>query len=481
MTQIIDIIEVGIPGAQGAQGPPGNAETLSLADISDWPAGVLATEVAYLDGVTSAIQTQLDGKASNGHTHAIGDTTGLQVALDGKAASLHSHEIANVTGLQTALDGKASSSHTHTLDDLSDVLITTPSSGQVVRHNGSNFVNANLAASDMPSGIDAAKIGGGGVSNTEFGYLDGVTGAIQTQLEGKAASSHTHAAADITSGSLAAARLADGTATAGYVPISDGDGTSTWGAPSATDSSKLPTAGGTMTGAITLASTGINMTGTHVPATTDRCLTNWSGGNNIGLQAPSSGAVYLWNAGNSRFAAGSSMNSSFVAVDLSGAVARVSTTNGQLHSNSDAGAIIAEAGNNKYAAIAADNFSTVTNPAVMVWANGGTRLGAVIARVGMITRASNGTWTNVYYLGSTHRGDFYVYDSVGSGHCRIPINDTTLGSVVDNASGVTHVDSGSEAAGNVAWRISGAYLQINVGISVAANTKFGIEFRGGWS
>jgi len=42
--------------------------------------------------------------------------------------------------------------------------------------------------------------------------------------------SHTHAASDIASGSLATARLADGTATAGYAPISDGDGTSTWGA-----------------------------------------------------------------------------------------------------------------------------------------------------------------------------------------------------------------------------------------------------------
>jgi len=69
------------------------------------------------------------------------------------------------------------------LDGLSDVAISSPTSGQVVRHNGSNFVNANLTASDMPTGIDAARIGGGAVSNTEFGYLDGVTSAIQTQLD----------------------------------------------------------------------------------------------------------------------------------------------------------------------------------------------------------------------------------------------------------------------------------------------------------
>jgi hypothetical protein len=45
--------------------------------------------------------------------------------------------------------------------------------------------SASLASSDMPIGIDAANIGSGAVSNTEFGYLDGVTSAIQTQLNNK--------------------------------------------------------------------------------------------------------------------------------------------------------------------------------------------------------------------------------------------------------------------------------------------------------
>ena len=44
-----------------------------------------------------------------------------------------------------------------------------------------------LDAADMPTGIDAANIGTGVVSSTEFGYLDGVTSAIQTQLNAKQA------------------------------------------------------------------------------------------------------------------------------------------------------------------------------------------------------------------------------------------------------------------------------------------------------
>ena len=121
-----------------------------LSDIGDWPAGVTATEVGYLDGVTSAIQTQLDGKAASSHSHAISDTTGLQTALDGKAAASHTHAISDTTGLQTALDGKAASSHTHAISD---------------------------------------------------------TTGLQTALDGKAASSHNHAASAINSGVFDKARL----------------------------------------------------------------------------------------------------------------------------------------------------------------------------------------------------------------------------------------------------------------------------------
>lgn len=51
------------------------------------------------------------------------------------------------------------------------------------------------------------KLAGLLTSATELGYLDGVTSAVQPQLDGKAAIVHTHAATDISSGTLAAARI----------------------------------------------------------------------------------------------------------------------------------------------------------------------------------------------------------------------------------------------------------------------------------
>lgn len=57
-------------------------------------------------------------------------------------------------------------------------------------------------------------------------YVDGVTSSIQTQLNGKAASSHVHAAGDITSGTLGVARGGTGKATHTSNAILTGNGTS---------------------------------------------------------------------------------------------------------------------------------------------------------------------------------------------------------------------------------------------------------------
>jgi hypothetical protein len=80
--------------------------TTALGNKQDKVSGVSDTEIGYLDGVTSAIQTQLNAKAAISHTHAIADTTGLQTALDGKAASTHTHTQSDITGLSATLTAK---------------------------------------------------------------------------------------------------------------------------------------------------------------------------------------------------------------------------------------------------------------------------------------------------------------------------------------------------------------------------------------
>lgn len=57
--------------------------------------------------------------------------------------------------------------------------------------NGSQIKDGAITDAKVATGIDAAKISGGSVSNTEFDRLNGVSGDIQTQLDAKALASRT--------------------------------------------------------------------------------------------------------------------------------------------------------------------------------------------------------------------------------------------------------------------------------------------------
>lgn len=109
---------------------------------------VTSTQLGYLSGVTSAIQTQINGKANSSHTHSSSDVTGLStvatsgsytdltdkpnipsaVLVDTALSSTSTNAIANNT-VKNALDGKANSSHTHSASDITSGLATVATSG----------------------------------------------------------------------------------------------------------------------------------------------------------------------------------------------------------------------------------------------------------------------------------------------------------------------------------------------------------------
>ena len=82
--------------------------------------------------------------------------------------------------VDTLLTGKSDTSHSHTIDGLSDVTITTPSTGQVIKYNGTAWINDTDAA-----GTSAAW---GAITGTLSAQTD-----LQSALDGKSTTSHDHA------------------------------------------------------------------------------------------------------------------------------------------------------------------------------------------------------------------------------------------------------------------------------------------------
>jgi hypothetical protein len=149
--------------------------TTSIGDVS-------ATEIGYLDGVTSAIQTQLTAKAPLASPALTGTPTAPTATAGTNTTQIAT--TAFVSGAVADLVASAPSA-LNTLNELATAL-----------GNDANFsttVTNSLAAKAPLAGptftgtvVLPSTTSIGNVSSTELGYLDGVTSAIQTQIDAKA-------------------------------------------------------------------------------------------------------------------------------------------------------------------------------------------------------------------------------------------------------------------------------------------------------
>ena len=144
--------------------------TTSIGDVS-------STEIGYVNGVTSAIQTQMDAKAPLASPTFTGTVTLPSGTVT--SAMIFDGTIATADIADSAITSAKIADGTIVVGDLADGAVT---SAKIL---DGTIVDADINAS---AAIDWTKLGiSSTVSSTEIGYVDGVTSAIQTQLDAKAA------------------------------------------------------------------------------------------------------------------------------------------------------------------------------------------------------------------------------------------------------------------------------------------------------
>ena len=166
---------------------------------------VTSTELGHLDGVTSAIQTQLDAKS----------TTSNATALAAEDVALQARLSTNVTAFtneDTALQARITANSTLT------TAVETRRAANVAG-GVSTITTSDLTASRALVSSGSGKVAASAVTATELGHLDGVSSAIQTQLDAKQATI-TGAATTIDDADLTASRALVSSGS-GKVAVSD--------------------------------------------------------------------------------------------------------------------------------------------------------------------------------------------------------------------------------------------------------------------
>ena len=150
------------------------------------PTGISATKIAdgtisdtefqYLNNVSSNIQTQLDAKQAT--------ITGSASTIDTESLTASRAVVSN-SSQKIAVSATTETELGYVNGVTSAIQTQLDSKQATITGGASTIASSNLTASRALQSNGSGKVEVSDVTTTELGYLDGVTSAIQTQLDGK--------------------------------------------------------------------------------------------------------------------------------------------------------------------------------------------------------------------------------------------------------------------------------------------------------
>jgi hypothetical protein len=157
-------------------------------------------EFSYLDGVTSAIQTQIDAKQAT--------ITGSATTIDTESLTASRAVISNSSS-KIAVSATTDTELGYVSGVTSAIQTQIDTKQATITGGATTITSSDLTASRALASNSSGKVAVSAVTSTELGYVSGVTSAIQTQLGTKLTASNN--LSDVSSTSTARTNLGLGT------------------------------------------------------------------------------------------------------------------------------------------------------------------------------------------------------------------------------------------------------------------------------
>lgn len=148
-----------------------------------------------------------DGKMYIDTSNASSGRVCLNAAKADQLATARTITLSGDASGSVSFDGSKNVTLTVDIEELDNIKEAIDTKQATITGAATTITSSNLTANRALISNSSGKVAVSAVTSTELGYLDGVTSNIQTQLDGKAASSHNHSASNITSGTLSSDRL----------------------------------------------------------------------------------------------------------------------------------------------------------------------------------------------------------------------------------------------------------------------------------